>query len=161
MSVVLGLECKAYRLTSGTRATWGAADGNGIHTGSAPASLSEVTVAKNVTVTLGAAEADVSSRASIYKLIRKALRDLSIDLEMPWTPSDGAFAALQASYILGTSIAMAFLDGDKSTSGSQGPWADWEVTEFTREEPIEGAAMAKVKIKPTSSAVAPEWVKAS
>ena len=158
--VKIGLECKGYYLSSGTRASWGTAT-NGITSGAAPASLTEAKVIKNVTLTLSSSEADVSSRASIWKLVRKALRDASAELEIPWNPTDAVFIALETAFMdpASAGIAMAFLDGDKATTGSQGLWADFDVTEFTREEPLEGAVMAKVKLVPTSSAVPPEWVK--
>jgi hypothetical protein len=57
-----------------------------------------------------------------------------------------------------TSVALAGLDGDKATVGSQGFWADMEVMEFTREELITKEMIAKVKVSPTASAVPPQWV---
>ncbi len=160
--VKIGLECKGYYLSTGTRASWGSTSG-GITTGAAPANLVEAKVIKNVTLTLSASEADVSSRASIWKLVRKALRDMSPELEIPWNPTDPVFVALLSVYMdpASAGIAMVFLDGADTITGSQGPWADFDVTEFTREEPLEGAVMAKVKLVPTSSTVPPEWVQVS
>jgi hypothetical protein len=57
-----------------------------------------------------------------------------------------------------SSVALAILDGPSTTAGSQGLWADFEVMEFTREEPIEKEMLAKVKVAPTASAVPPQWV---
>jgi hypothetical protein len=156
--VSIGLEGVVY-LLSGTRATWsGSPNEDGIYSGAPPEGLSNVNVVRNVTLNLSASQADVSSRASVWKLLRKALKDGSVDFEIPWTPGDDNFQALLASYVNDSSVALAILDGPSTTAGSQGLWADFEVMEFTREEPIEKEMLAKVKVAPTASAVPPQWV---
>ncbi len=158
-TIFLGLEGKTYIQTTGARATWTASPTNGVYLGAAPGSLSEMAIIRNVTLGLSGGEADVSTRASIYKLMRKSLRTVEVDLEIPWQPGDANFKLLLQSYLQnGVPVALAVLDGDKATSGSQGLWADFEVFEFTRDENQEKEMIAKVKVKPTASAVPPEWV---
>jgi hypothetical protein len=158
--VSVGLLGKTYYLSTGTRSTWGAVS-NGIHSGSAPASLSEISAIRNVTLNLSIAEGDGSSRASLWKLVVMALGEADIDIELPWNPTDTGFQQFAKAFFGRTPMALAILDGDKATAGSQGFWADFVVTSFDREENIDKEMMLKVKVKPTPSAVAPEWVQAA
>ena len=47
------------------------------------------------------------------------------------------------------------MDGAVATAGSQGLWADCQVLEFTRDEPIDDVMSVKVTVKPTYSANPP------
>jgi hypothetical protein len=157
--VQIGLNGVAYILTTGTRAAWsGSANANGVYVAAAPGSLSPLNIIRNVVLNIGAKQADVSSRASVWELTRKTLRTADIDFDIPWTPADSNFLLLQASFFLGTSVAIAILDSASTIPGAQGLWADFEVMEFPREEPLDKEMLSKVKIKPTSSAVPPQWV---
>src|SRR5689334_2309523 len=136
MSFAVGVTCKAYYLSSGTRATWGAAT-NGIHMGAAPGALTEMTVVRNVTLNTTTSEGDGSSRASLTKLTLLALEEADIDLDMLWNTGDPVFQKLLQTKASRGTIAIALLDQDKATSGAIGYWADFVITEFTREEPID------------------------
>ena len=48
-----------------------------------------------------------------------------------------------------TPIEVLALDGDVSTPGSQGLRAFMDVFKFDRTEPLEGAVMASIDLKPT------------
>lgn len=151
MAAKLGLDAKLYYLSTGTRAAW---PGSG-----APANLEEITNVKDLTLNLEKGEADVTTRAnSGWKATLPTLKDGSVEFEMVWDPDDTGFTAIQEAFINGTSIALAVLDGASTTVGSQGLWADFAVTNMSREEPLEEAIKAKVTVKPTYSSVAPEWV---
>ena len=63
MSTKLGMNAKMYYLT-GTRATWGAADADGIHGGAAPSGLTELGNVRDVTLNLEQGEADVTTRSN-------------------------------------------------------------------------------------------------
>jgi hypothetical protein len=157
-TVFLGLQGVVHYLTAGTRATWAATPTNGVYVGAAPGSLSPINAIRNVTLGVNAGKADVSSRASVWKLGAPALLDSSIEFEIPWNPSDAGFTKLLQTFYSRGSVALAVLDGPAATSGSQGTWADYFVEEFSREEPLDKEMVAKVKVSPTASAVAPEWV---
>ncbi len=160
MNIPLGINAEISYLPSGTRATWGAAV-NGIHSGAAPA-LTAFNTARDVTLNLSATEANVTTRGGGgWKLSAAALFECTIDLEAPWNPSDAGFTKFLGCYLTRTSIAVAVLDGPHGTTGSQGVWADFAVMEFTREENEDKEQVAKIKLAPTLSAVAPEWVQAA
>lgn len=153
-----GNECKLYRLSTGTRASWGSKT-DGVATASAPASLDEVPNVQDLTINLGKSEAEFSSRASAFKLTRGTLIETSVEFAIPFESSNADYEAFRKAFLTNTVIACAVLDGDKATTGTTGLWADFEVIDFTHEQPLEEGVMVNVTIKPAPSAVAPEWVK--
>ncbi len=125
--------------------------------------LEELTNAKDVTVNLERAEADITTRAnSGWRATVSTLRDASVDFEMVWKPGDGGFDAIKDAYLdaygvgedEGT-IELAILDGDKDIVGSQGLKATFSITSFSRSEPLEEALMVSVTAKLTTFG---EWL---
>jgi|GEM_PF-4250706 len=157
--IQIGFNCHAYSLNT-TRAAWSGSATNGIYVGAAPGGLSELSAVRNATATIDNGEADVSTRASAgFELSAQALFKWSVDLEIPWNPGDPSFDLLLGAYLQRQSVAVVLLDGDKTTAGSQGPWADWAVMKFSRDENLDKEVIAQVTLKPTQSAVPPQWVK--
>ncbi len=151
MSARLGMHARLYRLSSGVRAAWPA---NG-----APLNLVELGNVKDVTLNLETGEADVTTRANDgWKATIATLKEGSLEFEAIWDTSDAGFTALKDAYFNNTPIALAVLDAPKDVVGAQGLWADFSVTNLTREEPLAEAISAKVTVKPTYSAVPPQWV---
>jgi len=143
MSIKLGMEAKLYYCAAGIGGT---------------PTWTELTNVKNVTLGLQKGEADVTTRANNrWKATVGTLKEGSIEFEMVWDTEDAGFAALLAAYMDGTAIGLAVMDGDITTAGSQGLWADCSVIDFSREEPLEEALSAKVTAKPTYSTNAPQW----
>lgn len=151
MAVHRGLDAKLYYLTTGTRAAWPS-------TGD-PDDISEIDRVKDVTLTTTDVEADTTTRASGgFKETEPVLTDASISFDIPWDPSNTAFAALLAAYQGRTALGIACLDQASTVTGARGLWADMKITQFDRGEPLEDIQMATVTMKPAHSAVAPEWV---
>lgn len=160
MAGKLGFKAKAYFLSTGTRASWGAADADGINGGAAPTNLTEMGNIRDLTLNLSKGEADASTRAGNgWETILAALKSGQVQFGMIWDTADTTFAAIFKAYMTDANIAMAFLDGDKATVGSQGLWADFAVIGFEKSEPLKDAQTVQVTIKPAYSAVAPQWVK--
>lgn len=148
---VLGLNAKAYRLKSGTRAAWPASG--------APTDLELMNNVKDVTINLETGEADVTTRGgSGWRQTAATLKDGSVEFEMIHDPGDADFTAIQAAWLNGTNIAMAFLDGASDTAGVSGLWADFQITNFSQSQPLEEAMTISVTAKPARSDVAPEWI---
>src|SRR4051812_19144604 len=120
MSALLGLNAKAYRQTTGTRATWGAINADGMNAGSAAPNLDEITAIKDVSLKISKGKADVSTRGNNgWAAKLGTLKEASIEVKAVWDPADADLIALMKSFLLNTNIACAFLDGDKATSGTQ------------------------------------------
>lgn len=93
-------------------------------------------------------EADVSRRASGLKQTEPGLRDVSIEFEMVYDPSDGGFAAIQAAYYGKTPIILALANDDITQNGTEFFAAECKILKFERNEPLEGANTYSVMAKP-------------
>lgn len=160
MSIKIGLEAKSYRLSTGTRLTWGTANADGMNAGAAPGNLDELGNIGTVDYTIDDGAADVSVRAGNgWKAEIPTLSSGSFNLTFKHDPADPDVIALIASKLKRTTIALAILDGDKATAGTMGIWADFRVFTIAKGEPLEDAQTIVFTVRPTASAVPPEWVK--
>jgi predicted secreted protein len=137
MGVKLGMHAKLYHGPAGARAT------------------SELPNVKDVTLNLETGEADVTTRRNQgWRAAVATLKNGSVEFEMIWDTADAGFNAIQQAWFNSTPIAFAILDGENG----HGLDADFVVTNFTRNEPLEEAITVNVTIKPTYSTRAPAWV---
>ncbi len=141
----LGKDCKFYYSST-------ALDGSA----NTPATVewNEIDNVRDLTLNLEKGEADVSTRAGGWKLTLPALKDGSLEFEMMWDTSDAAFTALQEAWNNGTEIALAAMDGDIESAGSEGLASNFSVMSFNRSEPLEEGVTVSVTVKPSSH---PEW----
>ena len=144
MSIRLGMEAKLYFKPGGV-------GGSG--------SWTEIDNIKDLTLNLETGEADVTTRGNQgWRATVATLKDGSIEFEMVWDTSDSGFAAIKDAYFDNAAIGFAIMDGDIAVAGSQGLQADFSVTNFSRNEPLEEAVTVSVTAKPTYSTTAPQWV---
>ncbi len=137
MSIRLGMDAKIYFGEAGSTAT------------------EEMANVKDVTLSLEAGEADVTTRANGgWKATAATLKDASVEFEMIWDTEDPGFSAIQQAFFGNQPLALAILDGE---SGS-GLDADFVITKFDRNEPLEEAITVSITVKPTYSTRAPEWI---
>lgn len=167
MGAKLGLAGKVYRLSTGTRASWGAADSDGFNAGPAPSNLDEIIQVKNITRTIEKGEADASIRGhNGWGAVLSTLKRGEVQLEMVYDDADADMIALHKVFnssvgaTANTTIGLAVLTGDKATVGVRGLWADFEVLHIENSEPLEEAQMVTITVKPSANtSVAPEMVK--
>jgi len=140
MGIKLGMEAKLYHGAAGSTAS------------------TELTNVKDVTLNLETGEADVTTRGNQgWRATVATLKNGSVEFEMIWDTSDSGFSAIQQAYFDNTPIALAILDGESG----EGLDADFSITNFTRNEPLEEAITVSVTAKPTYSTRAPAWKTAS
>lgn len=121
--------------------------------------LTEMGNVTNVSLTLEASEADVTTRAnSGWRATVATLKSCSVEFEMQFKPSDAGFTAIQTAFMNSGLIRLAPLTGDKSVAGNEGPMGDFSVTNFSRDEALEEAIKYKVTAK---LAVYDSWVTTS
>jgi hypothetical protein len=102
-------------------------------------------------------EADVTTRAAQgWRATIATLKEGSVEFEMIWDTEDAGFLALKNSYFNNQPIALAILDGENGS----GLDADFSITNFTRNEPLEEALTVSVTAKPTYSTRPPAWIDA-
>ncbi len=143
MSVKLGLDARLYRNTSVYASpTW-----------------NEVKNVKDLTLSLEAGEADVTTRGNGgWRATIATLKDGSLEFEMVWDTADDDFTAIRTAFLTNGSVEFAVLDGAVATTGSQGLRAAMAITNFSRSEPLEEAIKVSVTAKPTYSDHPPEWM---
>ena len=138
MAIVLGLDAKLFRGAAGSRAT------------------TEVTNVKDLTLNLESGEADVTTRATKgWKASAATLKEASLEFTILYDTEDADFTAFQAAYFGNTPLALFVSDGQDTAHGLD---ADFSITAFSVEQPLEEAISVSITAKPTASTRAPEWV---
>ena len=136
MAIVLGLDAKLLRGTAGS-------------TGA-----TEVKNVKDLTLNLESGEADVTTRATKgWKASVATLKEASLEFGILYDTEDEDFNAFQEAYFGNTPLSLFVTDG-----AGGGLDADWSITGFTVEQPLEEALNVSVTAKPTASTRAPTWV---
>jgi len=135
MAIVLGLNAKLLRGAAGATGT------------------TEVKNVKDLTLNLESGEADVTTRATGgWRATAGTLKEASLEFGILYDTEDADFQAFQAAYFSNTPLALFITDG----AGS-GLDADWSITAFTVEQPLEEAVSVSITAKPTASTRAPAW----
>ena len=136
MAVVLGLNAKLFRDEAGTQAK------------------TEMKNVKDLTLNLETGEADVTTRATDgWKASIATLKDASLEFGMIYDTDDADLDAIQAAFLTNTPLSFFITDGNGS-----GLDADFSITNFSIEQPLEEAMTVSVTAKPTASTRAPKWV---
>lgn len=135
MAVILGLDAKLLRGTAGS-------------TGS-----TEVKNVKDLTLNLESGEADVTTRATKgWRATVATLKEASLEFGILYDTEDADFQAFSEAYFNNTPLALFVTDG-----AGNGLDADFSITGFSVEQPLEEALSVSVTAKPTASTRAPEW----
>lgn len=138
MAIVLGLDAKLFRGTVGTQAA------------------TELKNVKDLTLNLESGEADVTTRATEgWKASAATLKEASLEFSILYDTEDADFTAFRTAYFSNTPLALFVSDGQTSAHGLD---ADFSITAFTVEQPLEEAVSVSITAKPTASTRAPAWV---
>ncbi|MCC7407485.1 MAG: hypothetical protein IT442_05400 [Phycisphaeraceae bacterium] len=125
-SFILGMNAKLYFGTAGATAA------------------TEMTNVRNVTLTLEAGEADVTTRANQgWRATAPTLRECTCEFEMVWDPADAGFTAIKDAFLAAGTVALKILD----KANGQGPDGDFSITSFSRGEQLEEAITVSVTAK--------------
>ena len=140
MAIKLGMEAKLYYGRAGSTAN------------------TELNNVKDVTLNLETGEADVTTRGNQgWRATVATLKSGTVEFEMIWDTGNAGFTAIKNAYFNNTPIALAILDYENG----EGLDADFSITNFSRNEPLEEAITVSVTAKPTYSTRAPAWVEGS
>jgi hypothetical protein len=133
--VYLGLDGKLYRGEAGSTAA------------------DEVTNIKDVTLSLEKSEADVTTRGTgSFRAMIGTLKEASLEFEMLVDSDDDDYNAFAAAFFDNTAIAL------KVEVGTGALDADWSITNFTINQPLEEAQTVSVTAKVTNAGREPQWV---
>ena len=123
---ILGKDAKLYHGVAGTTAA------------------TEMSNVRDVTLTMEAGTADVTTRAnSGWRATAPTLRECTCEFEMVWNTTDPGFTAIKAAFLASALIALKILD----KANGQGPDGDFAVTSFSRKEALEEAIIVSVTAK--------------
>ena len=123
---ILGKDGKLYHGVAGTTAS------------------TEMANVRDVTLTMEAGTADVTTRANFgWRATAPTLRECTCEFEMIWLPSDAGFSAMKNAFLTSSLIALKILD----KLGGQGPDGDFAITSFSRKEALEEAIVVSVTAK--------------
>ena len=135
MAIVLGLDAILMRGPAGT-------------TGSP-----EVKNVKDLTLNLESGEADVTTRATKgWRASVATLKEASLEFNILYDTEDEDYNAFADAYFNNTPMALFVTDGNGT-----GLDADFSITGFSIEQPLEEALSVSVTAKPTASERAPQW----
>jgi hypothetical protein len=116
-----------------------------------PAAMTELSNVKDVTVNHETGEADVTTRANQgWRATAATLRECSVEFQMVWKKNDAGFTAVKNAWLTGGEIALAVLTGDPDVAGSEGPFGNFSITNFSRNEALEEAIVIDVTAKLSS-----------
>lgn len=136
MSVVLGLNAKLLRGAAGTQGA------------------TEMKNVKDLTLSIESGDADVTTRAAKgWRASVATLKEATLEFEMNYDTEDEDFGAVQDAFFNNTPLAFFVSDG-----AGNGLDADWVITGFNVEQPLEEATTVSVTAKPTVDTRAPQWV---
>jgi len=113
-----------------------------------PTLMTEVDNVRDVTLTMEAGEADITTRGNAgWRATAPTLRECSVEFQMVWRPGDAVFEAIKTAFLSAGSVALAILDQKRTVTGAQGPLGDFSITNFSRNESLEEAIVADVTAK--------------
>ncbi|MDR1493986.1 MAG: phage tail protein [Planctomycetaceae bacterium] len=128
---------KPFRLGINAKMYFGAAGSTGVP----PPELSNVT---DVTITLDAAEADVTTRDNNgFRATIGGLKECTIEFDMLYLPDDAGFKAIRTAWLKSEQIHLAALTG----KDGEGPVGDFAITGFSRSESLEEAIKYSITAK--------------
>ena len=138
MAIILGLNAKLLRGTAGTQGA------------------TEVKNVKDLTLNLESGDSDATTRAALgWRVSVATLKDASLEFGMNFDAADADLKAVREAYFANTPLALFVSDG-----AGTGLDADWIITGFNIEQPLEDTSTVSVTAKPTVSTRAPAWVNA-
>ena len=118
--------------------------------------FTELTNARDVTLTMDKSKADATTRGNNgFKANKSGLKDASVEFQMVWDADDAGFGVIHDAYFNGDVIGIAVMDGAIATGN--GLLADMEIFKFTRNEPLDDVITVDIEMAPSYSANAPVW----
>ena len=105
---VLGMNAGLYQGPAGT---------------TTPSTMSEVDNVRDVTLTLEAGEADITTRGnSGWRATAPTLRECTVEFQMVWRPGDAVFDAIKNAFLTAGTVALAVPMGSRCMNRPMVGW---------------------------------------
>jgi len=101
----------------------------------------------------GKTEKDITTRGTSggFRLTAATLKEASVTFDILWNTTNANFTTLKAAYDTdGATITALFCEAARTLEGAEGVAANWSVTQFDKDEDIDGIQIAHVTLKPAS-----------
>jgi predicted secreted protein len=122
--------------------------------GTAMGTLTAVNNVRDLTLSMEKGEADTSTRAAGgWRTTLGTLKSATLEFNMNFDVTDADVDAFQVAFMSNTIIALAVLDA----ASGEGLIADWTVTGFSIEQPLEDTQTVSVTCKPAYVSRNPAW----
>ena len=122
--------------------------------GAAIGTLTVVNNVKDLTLSMEKGEADTSTRAAGgWRTTLGTLKSATLEFGMNFDVANADVDAFQQAFLNNTILALAVLD----EASGEGLIADWTVTGFTIEQPLEDTQVVNVTCKPAYVTRNPSW----
>ncbi len=122
--------------------------------GAAINTLTAVTNVKDLSLSMEKGEADTSTRAAGgWRTTLGTLKSATLEFGMNFDVTNADVDAFQQAFFNNTILALAVLD---ATSG-EGLIADWTITGFSVEQPLEDTQVVTITAKPAYVTRNPAW----
>jgi len=113
-----------------------------------PESMTVIGNVKDLTLTMEAGEADITTRAnSGWRATAPTLRECTVEFQMQFKPDDAAFQAVRTAFLTAGEIALAPLTDVHTEDGAFGPVGNFTITSFSSSQPLEEAITVDVTAK--------------
>lgn len=118
----------------------------------------EIDLVRASSLSLPRDEVEATKFGSQWKASLASFMAASVELEIPWDPSDEGFNALLTAYIRNETIELAVVDREIDDADVQGLRATWTLLDFSQEAPLGEELTARVVVKPAPADQEPEWL---
>jgi hypothetical protein len=115
-------------------------------------------VCRDVTLDMTKGTADLSRRGSTWRRNRGTIKEGSVSMEIIYDTADPAYDALVTSYLTGSIVDIALSDGPLPAGPAEYFRSEYEVTGFTRNEPLEDAVTVSVTLTIAATVNEPVFV---
>ena len=135
MGAITGLKCKLYRGDAGSTAS------------------TLVVNVKDVTLNLEQGEAESTTRAANgWKTYEPTLKEASVEFQINYDTENEDFSAFSEAFLTNTPLALLVADHKGNDLD-----ADFNITSFNIEQPLEDIVKVSVTAKPTDTNRPPAW----
>src|SRR5262245_37856757 len=117
-----------------------------------------IATCRDVTLDMSRGTADLSRRGSTWRRNRGTLKEGTVSMEIIYDTADAAYDKLSAAFLAGTIVDITLADGTLPTGPAEYFRSEYEVTGFSRNEPLEDAVTISVELTIAATVNEPNFV---
>lgn len=107
-----------------------------------------ITGVRDFSFTLEWELAKADDRAVEFEMVIPVKRKVTAEIEFAWEEANSQHTAFRTAWEANSVVTLSLLDAAYTTSGAWGPKADWALSDFSLEAPLNGLQICKIKLVP-------------